>query len=151
MHVNDAENIRMCAICKRVLDRRVNPFGVFVGYQHTAWDKKYAKHDPVPVPLSEEVNSRCDFCGMDYAWWGFPCKDFSVGTMNGDDYGSSGDWAACDDCKKLVEDDRVAELIDRCIDVKRAKLEVAAPREEYRVLFGKFWANKFGEAYRVTV
>ena len=51
---------------------------------------------------------RCDFCGATPVRWDYPCVsiDYGIGV------GSKGDWAACDDCHKMIErDDRGGVLV----------------------------------------
>jgi transcriptional regulator GlxA family with amidase domain len=63
---------------------------------------------------------RCDFCSSDYVRWSYPARDFAIeadtpaGKM---EWGSAGDFAACDLCHAIIErGDRVA-LSRRTVEI----------------------------------
>jgi hypothetical protein len=92
----------VCAVCGRVLDHRDD-----VGFVHTVGDAG-ADHDPIPVPVDQAlvVAGRCDFCYADYPEWVIPAREFEAlpGHM------SSGDWAACEACARLIESNQWSAL-----------------------------------------
>lgn len=57
--------------------------------------------------------NECDFCSDSVAPWRFPCTSFAVPGVPGLDFGSGGDWAACDECKPLVESRDLDGLMER--------------------------------------
>lgn len=89
-------------MCGRVLDHRDD-----IGFVHTVGDAG-ADHDPMPIPMAEAlvVAGRCDFCYEDYPAWVIPAREFEVlpGHM------STGDWAACDACVRLIETNQWSTL-----------------------------------------
>lgn len=53
----------------------------------------------------------CDFCGAEAdRYWRFACPPFVIEELG---YGSADDWAACDDCRPLVEAQAEESLIER--------------------------------------
>lgn len=60
--------------------------------------------------------TKCDFCsGGSLEWWRYPCSPFSV---EGSQYGSADDWAACWDCHRLIEMDRWRSVANRMVEFK---------------------------------
>jgi hypothetical protein len=58
----------------------------------------------------------CDFCATPDPRWIFPARDFLTGTVSADgEHGSYGGWAACDDCKAVVEEG-IEPTISRAAD-----------------------------------
>lgn len=55
----------------------------------------------------------CDFCSSHKVKWEFPCEDFQMPQM---DWGSENGWAACDECKDLIEADDWDALAQRALD-----------------------------------
>lgn len=92
----------VCGVCGRVLDHRDD-----IGFVHTVGDAA-ADHDPMPVPMDEAlvVAGRCDFCYADYPEWVIPAREFEAlpGHM------SSGDWAACEECIRLIDSNQWSAL-----------------------------------------
>lgn len=54
----------------------------------------------------------CDFCHREPRWW-FPCETFAHPLDR--DFEVTGDWAACDGCRDLVDAERFGELVDRAL------------------------------------
>jgi hypothetical protein len=56
----------------------------------------------------------CDFCNDPKITRDFHCKSFPfvVGIFN---WGSNGDWAACDECAALIDADKWDALADRAV------------------------------------
>lgn len=100
------EEPHVCGVCGRVLDHREG-----VGFEHSVGDRASEDHEPVPVPQSQAlvVHGRCDFCYVDNPGWVVPAEDFEVmpGQMSG------GNWAACDDCARLIESNQWSALVRR--------------------------------------
>lgn len=66
-------------------------------------------------------DKECDFCTTEanpqVAAWRFPCSPFTASSGAPNlfiDY--RGDWAACDECRRLVALERWDELVDRCFN-----------------------------------
>lgn len=95
----------MCAECGRVLDH-----SSVAGFVHSIGDSN-AGHKAIPVPQSEAlmVVGRCDFCYVDHPAWVVPAAEFEV--LPG--HVSTGDWAACDACAALIEQNRWSGLVRR--------------------------------------
>lgn len=55
----------------------------------------------------------CDLCGDAYPCWDYECPDFSIEHV---DFGSWGDWAACQECSELIEKDDYEGLLQRALD-----------------------------------
>lgn len=98
----------VCGVCGRVLDHRDD-----VGFVHTVGDTG-ADHEPVPVPMEQAlvVAVRCDFCYVDHPAWVIPAREFEA--MPG--HMSAGDWAACDECARLIESNQWSALIRRAAE-----------------------------------
>ena len=97
-----------CAVCGLPLEAFQAPGGGEVTYIHS---RQYERDDhvAVPVPLDAmEGTSRCDFCDQPNDTWIVMADSFRMpmqGLIEGHvvDQNSSGNWAACDECKPLVE------------------------------------------------
>lgn len=58
---------------------------------------------------------KCDFCGEGVVGWRYPASDFEPSVLQG--YaGSSGAWAACDECHALIESECHDKLAQRCLE-----------------------------------
>jgi hypothetical protein len=87
----------------------------------------------------------CDFClGPDPIAWTYPCEDFDVG-----EWGSIGDWGACDTCHHDIQRDNWGVLISRHI-VNCLQLRGLIP-DHPQVLGDRmtgFIQHRTGEPYR---
>lgn len=76
-------------------------------------------HDPVPIPepAAEDSILVCDFCMKPHPTWDFPAAPFHAWTEVlpevTNDMASINEWAACDDCRLLVEADEYEALAER--------------------------------------
>ena len=83
----------VCAVCGRVLE-----FWEGKGWFHNLGDESLWDHPPVPVRDTEIiVVEKCDFCYADEPGWVIPARSFVSLASN-----SGGNWAACDDCERLI-------------------------------------------------
>jgi hypothetical protein len=64
---------------------------------------------------------RCDFCSSTEIKWRYPAKSFTIG-----EYGSLGDWAACEECSRLIE-------MNAHDDLARRTLQASGHFTEYKV------------------
>jgi hypothetical protein len=107
--------IRVCAVCGRVLDRWEPDDGGAAQYVHTYQDRKHEDHPAVPATLDEIPGiGRCDFCNNDYPTWVVPVNSFPMPGLPG--HNSDGDWAACETCKTLIVKSRWDTLARRAVD-----------------------------------
>lgn len=76
-----------------------------------------------------------------------PCRDFRAEQIPG--HGSIGDWAACDECKALIEADQRDALARRWLarDPDARVLPEAIAMEAIRYLHDKFFENRCGEPF----
>jgi hypothetical protein len=69
----------------------------------------------------------CDFCSSQEVYQVFMAEDFTAVQVTAPDghpvyLNSTGGWAACHECAKLVESARWDELFERCFDTFKASL-----------------------------
>lgn len=57
----------------------------------------------------------CDFCSTPNPRWSYPTKDFTS-AYDGFDVELRGGWAACDECKRLIDHEDRIKLVDRAMD-----------------------------------
>lgn len=126
----------VCRICRRPLeefDRKVNGVVVQVIWTHSYVIPGTPEHDPDPIPQSQvddEIVGVCDFCTAPHPTWRFPADNFDMDTPNEHvSWGSVTDWAACDDCKRLIEQGRWRQLANRTLDHRPFQLSVEVKRE----------------------
>lgn len=103
---------RVCAICGRTLATLRPDDGSETQYMHEIQDVP-ADHMAVPVePGSLQDRPRCDFCNVDLGGehYVLPVRSFEYGNMPA---GSLGDWAACPDCARVLEQGRWSDLLRR--------------------------------------
>lgn len=101
--------IRVCAVCHRVLDHAEGK-----GWMHTMQDRHPEDHPAVPVPEGQvPIKGRCDFCNTDEPTWRVPVATFPMPGPGGERHYSQGDWAACDLCGELVARNRWDALLSR--------------------------------------
>ena len=91
----------------------------------------------------------CDFCSDPNVSWQYPARSFVAYIVDGIAGQSVGDWAACDACHELIEnDDRpglAAYSIDSLIEV-HPEFEVAREElsREMQGLHGTFFCSRMG-------
>ena len=57
----------------------------------------------------------CDFCGSPAIAWRYPARSFALLELtSGQHCASQGDWAACDVCHGLIEENARGALAERC-------------------------------------
>lgn len=101
----------ICAACRRVLAIRTDETGVSL--VHTLQDAH--DHAPEPIPMPDGYREgRCDFCNRDDQSYLIPARDFGMD----DRQMSSGEWAACDPCMRLIERNRWNDLLTRVLAVR---------------------------------
>jgi hypothetical protein len=105
---------------------------------------------PTPPP-GEEV---CDFCSAQPVKWAYPARPHKSGTavMAKDDapvaifnFNSPDDWAACEDCHRLIQRGDRDGLAERSAD--RLGLSMLPRAESVRILRGvhdNFWKSREG-------
>lgn len=94
------------------------------------------------------VTTVCDFCsGTENVRWVFPCQDFSDPAIPG--HSSIGDWAACDDCKPLIEAEDWNAVGDRWLarDPDARALPDRLARFAMRELHTRFATHRTGDPY----
>ncbi len=55
----------------------------------------------------------CDFCTAPKPPWAYPTRDFRLSVFGGK---STKGWAACDDCRTLIDSDQKKELSQRAVE-----------------------------------
>jgi hypothetical protein len=111
-----------CAACGRVLDY----YRASGGWMHSIAAPEEDDHLAEPVPVDQvQVRARCDFCFADEVVWVVPARDFVVSPSR-----SMGDWAACDKCGWLIQQDRWNALLDRCYAGYIARHDVSGAEDE---------------------
>ncbi|HLY62555.1 MAG TPA: hypothetical protein VKV95_17575 [Terriglobia bacterium] len=73
------------------------------------------------------VGAICDFCSSQEVFQVYMAEDFTAVELEAPDgspvfLNSTGGWAACHKCAKLVEAAQWAELLERCFDTFKANL-----------------------------
>lgn len=92
---------------------------------------------------------KCDFCSAHNPTWRYPCKSF---TMNALQWGSEGDFAACDICHKLIQEDRYGELNARSVNILYGHLTSDDKKIVSLMLarmHAEFARNRTGEPVRI--
>lgn len=91
---------------------------------------------------------KCDFCSSPNIKWAYPCRDFTIPENLA---GSHGSFAACDECKALVESDNREALLNRSVNTipffKQGHIPTGLKRllkEEIRRIHNSFFANRLG-------
>lgn len=144
-----------CRICRTVLDTgytdETDPTTMY--WVHPGG--RTFDHEP-EATFAEEGNPMspiliCDFCsGPEVWWWRYPCAPFR---MRGSNYGSADDWAACDACHRLIEQDEWDEVADRMMerqfpDGSGPAFVRKATRRSILALYGEFRKNRTGPPAR---
>ena len=101
---------RICKTCNVALDTAMTIDGV--GYQHPA-RMGTVDHEVVPVEPTEDWRGACDFCRTGTAAWVLPVRDFAPSELP--QHTSTGGWAACGECARLIEKDQWNALVRRVV------------------------------------
>lgn len=146
------DDIQVCAVCGRVLDRYTAPDGS-QHWMHSDQDREHGEdHPAVPVSMTEiNTIARCDFCNTDFPRWVIPVRTFQVlpGRM------SDGDWAACETCKTLIVKKRWESLVRRAVDNSVAAadtsgMQKALLKASLSGMYGKLRRNITGDPYPIN-
>jgi hypothetical protein len=117
------------------------------------------KADEIVFSMWAQVGSGvlCDFCsqtlGPDEALWSYPARDFRTSRPADDVTAhSSGGWAACASCHRLIGSYDKKGLTRRAARMFMAKEQLTLNRESRRALekrlnrlHADFWRNRLGE------
>lgn len=98
-----SEPTRMvCGVCGRTLDVITYDRDDEARYRHTMQDMQGGEdHPAVPVEAGTIAErGRCDFCNVDEPTMVVPVESFEYRHLPG--HNSLGDWAACDECARLI-------------------------------------------------
>ena len=98
---------------------------------------------------------RCDFCSAAGPVWRYPARSFTAYCAPNVAAESVGDWAACDLCHVLIEDDDRSGLAQRSLDElilkhPEAIMAAAVLREDLAELHQQFFAHRSGMAVPIT-
>jgi hypothetical protein len=107
---------------------------------------------------------KCDFCSKPDPEWVFPCRSFVLRMHNetiaerglsvdrSGDRGFSGDWLACEDCMKTIQEGGIGRLTVRIIRLyERVDPTLADPTlrsklaRELRRMYDMFERNRTGK------
>src|SRR2546426_5338280 len=96
----------------------------------------------------------CDFCSNAKVVWRYPARTFVAYIVENVAGESVGDWAACEECHRLIEAGDGAGLAERSLEALIQKQpEIAAVRgalaEQMAALHVMFFENRTGEALPV--
>lgn len=147
------EDIMICAICGRVLDRFVEHGTGRVAFQHTIQDSSPEDHPAIPIPdpeMQKQKIGRCDFCNADFPKWGIPAREFEMPGLPG--HFSDGDWAACDTCRILIEKNRWDTLARRAVENHQGNPLVTKEviKANLVTMYNRLRKNITGPAYSLT-
>lgn len=136
-----------CGVCGRVLDWHEDSDGTPRGWEHCLIDSP-ADHPPVPMPVrqvGEQLLPRCDFCLFGVPTHKLPARSFLLPGLERS-AGSTGDWAACDECALAITRNAWNVVLRRAIaGHERQEGHVAAVVEPaLRMLYGKLRKNITG-------
>lgn len=104
--------------------------------------------------LDHKVPGVCDFCSAPDTTWTYRCKTFIAGFVETadrhQDWGSKGDWAACQQCSEDIEAERWQAVLQRALDRLSAAGGVpldfqSFAREQLRQLHAGFRRYRQGE------
>lgn len=130
-----------CAVCGLVLARyHENGKPLF---KHGPGDPD--DHPVIIVPAAQlHANIRCDFCLADDATWTLPVETYA---MQGGPDMNIGDWAVCDICAGLLQDDAWDLLIQRVwlLFVERNGM---APRSAFERMYAELRPHILGPVYK---
>lgn len=116
---NDA---MICNTCKQILDK-YRARGGEVGYVHTRSWEDY-DHEADPVPSDDLTHAICDFCYATpvIASWVGSSTTMVIAEAAGGQVKTSGDWAACITCDKLLKAKTYQALLTRTMRAQKAHL-----------------------------
>lgn len=103
---------KMCAVCRHRLNAKEDPVtNELMAYEH---GEGYYDHQARPVnEVLDDTILVCDFCLTSHPTWDFPANEMPGILKSGDILISTGDWAACDECKELIVADDYEGLVAR--------------------------------------
>lgn len=93
------------------------------------------------------AEKKCDFCCQAKPIWRYPCRSFEMKSILGLPWGSVGDFAACDGCSTLVEQNRRHDLAVVALFAYRqpmATLERSVILACIRSMHDQFFENRLG-------
>jgi hypothetical protein len=98
----------------------------------------------------------CDFCSHPNVGWLYPTRSFVAYIVDGIGGQSVGDWAACDVCHVLIENDDRSGLAAHSIDsLIKVHPEFQVAREELlhemERLHGTFFSSRMGAPINLVV
>ena len=101
------------------------------------------------------ANLQCDFCSMPSPMWRYPARSFLAYCAPNVAGESLGDWAACDQCRLLIETDDRRGLAQRSLDElilkhPEASGAAAALYVDLADLHQNFFAHRIGPAVAIT-
>jgi hypothetical protein len=108
--------------------------------------------------MPETVTLVCDFCAKPEPDWIFPARDFLTGSVSseGEEHGSFGGWAACGDCRAVVEEG-IEPTIQRATErfmEKHPVPDLPSYREgiaaALRTTYERFFDNRLGPPVRLS-
>lgn len=148
----------VCARCRRALIAidEIGGNATKRSWHHTGpTTSSGGMHDHAVEPISLDAVGReqvsvCDFCHAGAPGWRFPCDNFTLPAAAGIPVGqvSIGDWAACRECRQLIEAGDRSGLLDRCL----AKYQGAPERVRHSLranlqrVFRQFYQHRHGPA-----
>jgi hypothetical protein len=98
----------------------------------------------------------CDFCSGSTPGWCYPAASFVAMNVGAVASASEGDWAACDECQRLIEHGDRAGLAERSASRLIAShpefepIQVAL-RQELQGLHDLFFAHRLGPCLRIQM
>ena len=125
-------DVRACAVCGQVLERKADADGKPLGWFHFRLDAQ----DHIAVPVKEEEITpvyHCDFCDviLGEEVWTLPAESFRYPDLGLEDkHGSDGDWAMCAECKRCVVSQAWGRLVTRQMEGARRR-NLPVPRAMY--------------------
>lgn len=105
----------ICQVCKSALNSRMDSEFTAITYLHP--EGVGTDHEPIPVEPPHDWRGECDFCSTGRPEWVLPTRGFTLPDMEHapDDHMSAGDWAACDECARLIERNQWSRLVERAV------------------------------------
>lgn len=102
----------ICSTCRRPLGTRYTESGAQFIHPVDITDGHPVR--PIrPQETGGEVVTSCDFCSERAPRWVHPCNDFVLDGPLG--HASSGAWAACETCHRLITARRWDKLVERSV------------------------------------
>lgn len=140
----------VCRVCRTSLD--VYDVDGVISYRHARpvvrrIGAHLDEHEPEPMtgfkPL--DIIGVCDFCSEPYPRYSHVCKTFTVDGLPGaTEYGSIEDWAACEACHELIQQQAWSALAMRSVQHAPPELRELV-QNSVRSLHDGFRANRTGE------